>query len=82
MIEKISRARELEAYLDIRNDIKGLSVGEGTLFYGDVYVGREYSNDHDALFLVNDYYMSRIPEIAAIVFRGWLGYVSEQGIPE
>jgi len=56
MIEKISKAREIEAYLDIKNDIQRLGVGDGTLFYGGIYVEREYVPDKqvDLFKLSND----------------------------
>jgi hypothetical protein len=99
MINNVSKARKLEAYLDIKNDISRLGIGDGTLFYGGIYVERKcppdqngdlfwlsndqaFSNEHGIFFSAESLHMTKIPEITAIVFRHWLGYIAKWGILE
>ena len=71
---KISKQEKLAIYLDVKNDIDHLKNGEGTRFGGEDYgiclIDVEAEKHDDGMkYLVNDYYMSHVSSIVAVVYR-------------
>ena len=74
MEESISKQEKLAIYLDIKNDIEHLKDGLCTVFGGEDFCIGEVlveAEEHDdgMKYLVDDYYMSHIPSITALVYR-------------
>lgn len=81
----MNKEKLLNVYTGIKKEIDNLAIGNvidfGCGSYQDsiqnVFVERDFDNDMGKVFYINDYPMTKIKEIIAVVYRSIIDTVTE-----